>query len=414
MKILWLCNIMLPKISKMLSLPTVNTGGWLTGLSNDLLAADNIELCVCFPQNIKSEMFFGSVDGLKYYAFAQNGNNEASFKKIISDFKPDLIHIFGTEYKHSFDMVNVLNELDLKDKAVINIQGLVSVIAKHYCANLPGNIVHSYNLRGLIKRSNIYKDSKTFAKKGEYEKKAISSVNHIIGRTDWDKACTLRINPNINYHFCGETLRDEFYKHKWDINSCKRHSIFISQCNYPVKGFHLVLGAMKEIVKYFPDAHIYTTGKNPLKLNLKEKIKQTTYSQYIASLIKKYNLENHVTFLGNLNEQQMCEAYLNANVFVSASSIENSPNSLGEAMLLGVPCVCSDVGGVKNMLTHNTDGFVYPFDEEYMLAYYVMQIFKNDDLAKTFSENASNHANITHNKKNNLNTLIDIYNKIIN
>lgn len=412
MKILWLCNIMLPKISKSLSLPEINIGGWLTGLSDDLIALDNIDLCVCFPQNTSSEMFSGIVDTLKYFAFPRFGDNCKNFKKIISEFNPDIIHIFGTEFKHSLDMVNVLNSLNMKDKAIISIQGLVGICAKHYTANLPCRVIFSYNIRGILKRENIHKCAKQFAKNGEYEKSAIKNVNHIIGRTDWDKACISQINSTAEYHYCGETLRNEFYNHKWDISKCKRHSIFVSQCGYPLKGFHFVLEALHFILKKFPDAHIYTTGKSPLNLNLKEKIKQTTYMQYIVSLIKKYNLQNNVTFLGNLNEKQMCEAYLGANVFVSSSSIENSPNSLGEAMILGVPCVASDVGGVKNMLTHNEEGFIYPHDEEYMLAYYVTQIFENDSLAQKFSKNASTHASDTHNRQNNLKTLTNIYRKI--
>ena len=67
----------------------------------------------------------------------------------------------------------------------------------------------------------------------------------------------------------------------------------------------------------------------------------------------------------------MKERFLKSNVFVSPSTIENSPNSLGEAMLLGIPCISSDVGGVKNLLKHEEEGYVYQTDAPYMLAYYV-------------------------------------------
>ncbi len=61
--------------------------------------------------------------------------------------------------------------------------------------------------------------------------------------------------------------------------------------------------------------------------------------------------------MGSLNAEEMKEQYLLANVFASPSSIENSPNFCREAMILGTPVVSSDVGGVKNMLTHNEKGF---------------------------------------------------------
>ena len=105
-----------------------------------------------------------------------------------------------------------------------------------------------------------------------------------------------------------------------------------------------------------------------------EKLKISSFAKYIKRLISEYGLEENVTFTGSLTEQKMKERFLKSNVFISPSTIENSPNSLGEAMLLGVPCVSSDVGGVKNLVKHEEEGYVYQTDAPYMLAYYV----KND------------------------------------
>jgi len=121
------------------------------------------------------------------------------------------------------------------------------------------------------------------------------------------------------------------------------------------------------------------------------------------------NLEGTIIFTGLLDEKQMCERYLQSNVFVCSSSIENSPNSLGEAMLLGVPCVASDVGGVSNMLTHKKDGFLYQADAPYMLAYYVCEIFSDNELVSNISNNARMKASRTHDKEKNTNDLINIY-----
>lgn len=109
----------------------------------------------------------------------------------------------------------------------------------------------------------------------------------------------------------------------------------------------------------------------------------------------------------------MCEQYIKSNVFVSASTIENSPNSLGEAMLVGCPVISSDVGGVKNMLIHGVEGFIYQSTAPYMLAYYVKEIFRNKDLAIRFSKNAKIHAVETHNRIENSKRLIRIYNTVI-
>lgn len=241
----------------------------------------------------------------------------------------------------------------------------------------------------------------------------LKRVKHIIGRTDWDRACTQQINPSAKYHFCNETLRSSFYNHTWDIERCEERSVFVSQCSYPIKGMHHMLEAMAEVVKVYPDSKLYTTGLNPLKLSLKQKLRQGYYSKYLGKLIKKYSLEENVKFLGSLNEEEMCNRYLKSNVFVCCSSIENSPNSVGEAMILGVPVVSSDVGGVKNMLSHEKEGFIYQADAPYMLAYYIKKLFEDKELQKEFSQNARLHAKHTHDPSVNTKTLLNIYNDIL-
>lgn len=408
MRILWVCNVVLPVIAQKEKIAKAHGGGWLVGLSSDLANSDNISLTVCFPSKQRLK---GRTQNIEYYSFNSN-SAEADFVNIINEVKPDIIHIFGTEYKHTLDAVKTAEKLGTSDRVVINIQGMASVIASHYCSGLTHKVLKKQTLRDFIKRTNIKKSAEEFKKRGLYEIEALKKVKHIIGRTDWDRACTWWINPEAEYHFCNETLRPEFYEHEWKAEECERHSIFVSQCGYPIKGFHHMLKAMTLILKRYPDAKLYTTGRELTQLDIKGKLRITYYQLYVHKLIKKYGLGKNVVFLGILDEKLMCERFLKSNVFVSASSIENSPNSVGEAMLLGVPTVTSDVGGVKNMLEHNKDGFIYQADAPYMLAYYVCRIFDEPELVSEFSNNAKKHAQITHNREVNLETMINIYKEI--
>ncbi|KKK39024.1 glycosyl transferase family 1 [Mesobacillus campisalis] len=334
------------------------------------------------------------------------------FKKILNEVKPDLVHIYGTELAHTLSMVNTC-EID-KVKTVISIQGLVSVIQKHMYANLPYRIVYGATFRNLLRKDSVSGLQRMFYKRGENEVQAIKKVKHIIGRTTWDKACTTQINPNVEYHFCNETLREEFYKHKWDIEKCEKNSIFLSQGQYPIKGLHYMLEAMPLILKRYPNTKLYIGGKDITKSEtIKDKLLLTYYGKYIKRMIQKYNLEQNVIFTGPLDEKQMCERYLKSNVFVCPSSIENSPNSLGEAMILGVPCVSSNVGGISDMLEHKDEGFIYQADAPYMLAYYICEILGNESLAQQFSKNAREHALKTHNSLANTKQLIRIYEEIL-
>lgn len=411
MKILWITNVALPDVSKDLDTQPSPFGGWLTGYLNEILKKD-IHLVSVFPYGKNVQ---GNFENITYYGFKAKSEKKELleyFVNIIDKEKPDVIHIFGTEFLHSNLMVKASKKLSMLQNTVVSIQGLVSLCAKHYFAFLPRRVINGFTLKEILKRNNIKNSALKFKKQGVSEVETLKEVKNVIGRTDWDEAAVKQINPNINYHFCNESLRDGFYNKEWSLENCEKHSVFVSQSSYPLKGFHLMLEGFKEIVKKYPDAKLYTTGKNPLTLKGKDKLKQSFYSKYLGKLIKKYKLEDNVEFLGFLSEEKMAERFLKSNVFVSPSSIENSPNSVGEAMLLGVPTVSSDVGGVKNMLTHGKDGFIYPADEPYMIEYYVSKIFENSDLAKEISKSAKEHAEYTHNRFLNGKTLMEIYNNI--
>lgn len=422
MRIVWLINTTLPAIAKKINKPSSNGGGWIVGLSNALQREENINLLVCFPAD--EEVYIAEdVDRFSCYGFKRKSYNstiydlnlEIKFLRVIERFHPDIIHIWGTEYPHTLAMVRAAKNAGMIDKVIISIQGLCSVISTHYLSGVPYSEYKRKTLRDIIRNDDMYKQKENFAKRGVYEIEALRNVTHISGRTIWDKACVSQINPQAKYYFCNETLRDDFYEHQWDINKCNKYSIFMSQGSYPVKGLHFVLEAMPLILRKYPDAHLYVAGTDITKNSrLIEKLKISSYGKYTLSLMNKHKLHDHVTFVGEQNEKQMVASYLRAHVFVSPSTIENSSNSIGEAMLLGVPTVASNVGGVSDLLAHNSEGFTYQHDAPYMLAYYVCRLFEDDDLAVKFSRNAREHAIQTHNRKVNLPTILSIYKEIVN
>lgn len=420
MKILWLINIPIPEASQLMGEKTSPYGGWLINASRKLAIKDDIELSIAFPS--KKANIYKELKGnrINYYPFMPIKDsdykvieNNESFEKILKKIKPDIVHIYGTEMPHTLSLINTCNKLNTK--TVISIQGLVSIIEKHMYANLPTYVIYGNTFRNILRQDSIYDLKKLYKNRGKYEIEALKKTKHIIGRTTWDKVCSNQINSEARYYFCNETLREEFYKYQWNINDCEKYSIFISQGQYPIKGLHYMLEAMPLILKKFPESKLYVSGKNIIKTDsIKDKLLMTYYGKYIKNIIKKLGLNNNVIFTGPLDEQKMCKRYLKSHIFVCPSTIENSPNSLGEAMILGVPIVASYVGGIPDMLKNKEEGFLYQHDAPYMLAHYVCEIFENDDLALKFSKNAREHAWTTHDSEANTRELIKIYNQIIN
>ena len=116
--------------------------------------------------------------------------------------------------------------------------------------------------------------------------------------------------------------------------------MFLSQSERTIKGLHLVLKAVTYLKNDFPNIQIRVAGRDLTKVNsFKDRLKLTGYGSYIKKLIKKFDLANNIIFTGTLNESEIIKEFQKAHIFLCPSSIENSPNSLGEAQLIGTPII---------------------------------------------------------------------------
>ncbi len=429
MKVLWLCNIMLPFIAKSLGHKIVVKEGWLSGLADKLLAdrdRNNITLAICFPtsedlrilEEDASLFVKGKAEGIDYYVFQEDTVHpeiydeavEESLRAVLADFEPDLVHIFGTEYPHT---LACMRAFDRPERTLIGIQGLCCAIAEVYMADLPYSVQKKKTFRDRLRKDSLAQQQMKFEMRGAHEKEALALAEHVTGRTDFDKELTKKLSPNAVYHFMNETLRSVFYNDVWNIDRIEFHSLFISQGNYPIKGLHYVLDILPDIVEKYKDAVLYVAGDViTANSSLRDKIKLSGYGKYLLKQIKQKRLEDHVKFVGRLNSDKMCARLLKTHVFLCPSAIENSPNSVGEAMLLGVPVVASDVGGIHNLLRDGKDGLLYDREEPQQLKDAICSIFSDDKLAMSMSSNARAHALQTHDPEKNYHRLLEIYNEI--
>ena len=411
MKILWITNIPLPESTALLTGKgdLKASGGWLLGAASALVENKDIDLYVASLSHAVSEVTVLKGSKITHYLLPIGKGNleynktyESYWKQINKKINPDLVHIHGTEYTHGLAYVNACGS----DNVVVSIQGMKSAYYYYYYYGLSTwDIIKNITLRDLIK-GTIFDGKIKFRYTAKYEVELISKVHHIIGRTSWDRARTWAINPESNYHFCNETLRDEFYEGiTWNYGTCLKHSIFVSQAGYPIKGLHQLLKAMPLILRHYPDAKIRVAGSDITNSKGIWGLKHFTgYGRIVKSMIKQYGLEHHIEFTGPLNATDMRREYLCANVFVCPSTIENSPNSLGEAQILGVPCLSSYVGGAMDMMDGNECN-LYRFEEIEMLAYKVCSIFKNEENQISMV----NVAQCRHNRKTNSNQLYSVY-----
>lgn len=418
MKILWISNELFPDLANAIGQRVPTAGGWMYGLAKDLVKND-IELSVATVRPTLEDNFT-ELNGINYHLI--NGKKsilyydstlENKWKVLITKIRPDVVHIHGTEYAHGLSLIKACPNLNY----VVSIQGMISVYSRYYSGQIPLNdIVRNITLKDILRKNSIWHAERKFRKRGnKIEIPYLKSSKHFIGRTQWDHDHVVTVNPDSEYHFCNESLRDYFYKsEKWKLESCSKHTIFLSQALYPIKGLHKVLEALEIVKESYPNSQVRIAGLPITKTDtFKDWLRLDGYGKYIKNKIKKNDLVNNVTFTGPLDQIGMAKEYLNCNIFICPSYIENSPNSLGEAQLLGVPCIASYVGGIPDMVTHGQTGLMYRFEEVEMLAQHIMRVFEDDNLARHLGTQAEKVAKKRHNREINCQTNINIYETIL-
>ena len=422
-KLLWLISIPVPENKNgLLNDNMVQSGGWINSFFNRLIYEDRFDMAVLYPQNRSRKTNKWNAGKTVYYGFyapkkprtRYSKQTRQEFEKILEREKPDIVHIWGTEYLHSAEMTEAF---DCPEKTVLSIQGLISICARHYLGDIPLAVAYSWTIKDLLRFDNLKIQQINFGKRGVFEERAIKKAGYIIGRTDWDEAASNMINPRARYFHVNEAIRNVFYEKEklWTVNKCERHSILISQAGYPLKGFHKVLEAVSLIRDECPDVKIYVAGKKlRLSDDLDSLIRKDGYEAYLKKMISRLKLWSNVEFTGVLSADDMAERMLRCHVFVSASSMENESNALSEAKLLGMPVIASVAGGTACRVQHGVDGFQYQYEESYMLAYYLVRVFSDDALASRLGQKASENASVINDRERNYNKLLDAYREIMN
>jgi glycosyltransferase involved in cell wall biosynthesis len=306
--------------------------------------------------------------------------------KLMKNINPDVIHIYGTEFSHTYKAYKAVKKLNKLNKTLLSIQGIISEIAKHYTDGIPFFWQLFPSFKDLFKLNNLLIEKLSYEFRGIIERKLIKRFKNIAGRTEFDLNFVKKYgNKDVVYYHVDELLRDTFYNgDKWNLSPFEKNTIFISGSEYPIKGIHTFFKVLPKLIKHYPNIMIKIIGNGPF-FGLIHFLKNNSYQNYLKFLIWKLKIVNNVKFIGYFNAEGFKKELLKSNIFLLCSSIENSPNALKEAIQLNVPSITHNVGGVLSVIK-GSDTLTYTTNIE--LTNLIFTLF---DQNRSFSdkENAS-------------------------
>lgn len=396
--------------------------GWMISLENEIKQCNDIQLEVAYFTDKEEKPFI--FERVKYYPMNKNFFNQkyginriferyvSTEKKdkraidimldVVKQSKPDIIHIHGTE--ESFGLIADY----VKDTPIVfSIQGLIAPYKEKFFAGIPQS--QAYRLDSMvdkIKGVGIKKTYESFCYQAQREIHYLQHARYVFGRTFWDKNCTFALNHNRKYYTVNEILRPEFYEKQWKgIISEGKIKIVSTISGGIYKGFETVLKTASLLKQYSNlDFEWHIAGYT-------HKSKWVHICEKITEIQSK---ECNIVFHGRIDAEELSTLLCNSDIYVQVSHIENSPNSLCEAMLLGMPIIASYAGGTNSLLRHEEEGYLYQDGDPYTLAGNIALIRQKTQKAYCMANNARQISLKRHNRNNVVNELLTSYNSIIN
>lgn len=415
MRVLWIGGFGLKSLNDN-NTSGYNGGGWLASLKKEIIKCSDVTLGIafckehCFQKVVQDNISYYVVPNYhksrkdKYLDFIhikdvtrdeiQWSHYENQLKMVIDDFKPDVIEIFGSEFYFS-----LAARVSKHIPTVLHFQGILSLYI--YIFLPPGISKWQYIMsgKGLRGKYNNFQYLAYWQRSAYREKAVLKAIPHVIGRTDWDKQAIAVLNPNAKYHYGGEILRDVFYENKERTIPSK--ITISSTISFPTyKGYDVILKVANIL-------------KNELHLDFVWNVYGNINPDFIEKQVGLRHEGVDVRLCGVASPTQLRDALLESTMYFHPSYTENSPNSVCEAQILGVPVVASRVGGTDSLVEHGKTGFLYPVTDPYIAAYYIMYLVDNPDVNIAIGKAAKQVATARHDKKKIVNELMETYQEMI-
>lgn len=392
-------------------------GGWQDALEEMLVGEKDLELIVAF-EGTASDTETRVVDGITYVPikvdyslwdrFSLKWSWEPNIRQIVpqmvslvEQYQPDVIHVFGTEWPFGLIAEHT------KVPVVIHIQG--AIVPYHNAAFPPGysfstkdRVIPWWNIK--LKIGSRLRTYCLDASRERMERRIWKTVENYMGRTEWDRVLSSLMHPGRSYYHVEEALRPSFLRPDalaWRPPSNARIRLITVGCSSFYKGPDMLLKTAHVLMEAGVDFEWLVAGQMPSLL------KKTVESR------EQITFEgNNVKFIGFTAPDLLADLLCNATLYVHTAYIENSPNSICEAQILGVPIVSTNVGGISSLVIDGEDGVLVPANDPWQMAGAIMELSRDSKRMIQYSKNSRQRAMARHARENVLHQLFACYQNV--
>lgn len=392
MKICWLCTYDLTLLKEHLHNKRAikcHPSSWIVNLSNEIAQRNNVELSIIsyYPDIDRDQSF--EYNGIRFYiikygvsltrrGFPNYFPIDVMFKypflrhkilKTVREINPDVIHIHGTENAFGTSVVN-----DNVFPKLLSIQGIINEYKKY--------------------DNNLF-----FKYQAKIENRVIKRIKYFGSRTEWADNYIKKINPNSQIYYLPEAINKCFFMNE---NAENQNLIFVGTLNRR-KGIEKVLNLFINISKSVVDSKLFIIGKGEIN-----------YVCKLKKIANTNNLNERILFLGSQPQENIKKYFNQSTILLHLSEIDNSPNTILEAMAAGLIVIATNTGGVSSLVKDGINGFLIKSNSnQNEISELIIDILKNKNKYYNIIETAKKFVKENNYPENVADMYLKVYKDII-
>ncbi|MDD4777221.1 MAG: glycosyltransferase [Fermentimonas sp.] len=396
------------------------TGTWLIAMGNALAKTEEIELYNVTYGDVKSitrkdagnisQWIIPRKERVKYH---RGSDKLISFiQKIDDEIKPDLIHVWGTEYGFGFAVI----EAKLQTGILFDIQGLLFATVKYYYGGLSNrDLLKCIGLKEFLKpQFHPFFVRRRFKKQGRHELGLIRQMKNISVQSEWVHSIIKNVAPESNIFSTGIMLRSEFAEAPaWRSQDDNGEIRIFTTCSGPIpyKGIHVIFDAIALLKNRYPNIKLSIGGD--IKMVKKYGLFRDGYTGWLLRKAKKLGIADSIYWMGMMNADEMTDEMCRSSMVVIPSYVETYCLFMAESMMTGVPLVASFSGAMPELAENGRSALFFPAGDQWSCARQIERIISDTDLANNLSAEARKVALLRNDPDKVLRTQLDIYQKMM-